>query len=329
VQIGPYKLDGQVMMAPMAGITDGPFRKLAIEHGAALSVSEMISANPALKGTRKSQWRQQYTAESGIRSVQIVGTEPEQMAAGAIYNVARGAQIIDINMGCPAKKVCRKAAGSALLRDEKKVADILRSVVDAVDVPVTLKIRTGWSAEERNAVNVARIAEFEGIQSLAVHGRTRACAFRGEAEYDTIAAVKQAVAMPVIANGDIDTPAKARAVLDYTQADGVMVGRGAQGNPWLIRDIDHFLRHGKQLNAPTVIQITDVMRRHMQDIYELYGEDTGVRIARKHLGWYCKRLPEGEKLRALFNASRGASEQMEWLAQYVDQYNVRQTGLAA
>lgn len=327
--IGPYKLKGQVILAPMAGVTDTPFRKLAITFGASLAVSEMVSVNPALKNTRKSLLRKQHTAEAGVRSVQIVGTEAEQLAAGARYNVEQGAQIIDINMGCPAKKVCRQAAGSALLRDEKKVADILSSVVKAVDVPVTLKIRTGWSVEERNAVSIARIAESEGIQMLAIHGRTRACAFRGEAEYETIAQVKQRIDIPVIANGDIDSPRKAREVLEYTEADGVMVGRAAQGNPWLIRDIHHLLRYGKTPIAPSVIQITDVMREHIEDMHSFYGEFSGVRIARKHLGWYCKYLPEGEKLKSLFNRSDVAAEQMDLLMQYVNQYKDKPMGLAA
>jgi len=329
VHLGPYKLNGQVILAPMAGVTDRPFRKLAVEFGAAMAVSEMLSVNPALKNTRKSLWRQQHTPEAGIRSVQIVGTDAEQMAAGAKMNVAQGAQVIDINMGCPAKKVCRQAAGSALMRNEKKVADILHAVVEAVDVPVTLKIRTGWSIEERNAVTIAQIAESAGIQMLAVHGRTRACAFRGEAEYETIARVKQSVTIPVIANGDIDNPHKARAVLEYTQADAVMIGRAAQGNPWLIRDIHQYLMHGKPQIPPSVIQITDVMRRHMDDMHRFYGEFAGVRIARKHLGWYCKHLPDGEKLKTLFNTAKEKSEQRGWLTQYVNRYNARQTGLAA
>jgi len=329
VQIGPYQLKGQVILAPMAGVSDRPFRELASRFGASLAVSEMVSVNPQLKNTRKSMLRQRHTSEAGLRSVQIVGTEPEEMATGARYNVAQGAQIIDINMGCPAKKVCRQAAGSALLRDEKKVADILSSVVKAVDVPVMLKIRTGWSIEERNAVTIARIAESEGIKMLAVHGRTRACAFRGEAEYETIARVKQSVNIPIVANGDIDGPAKARSVLDFTKADGVMIGRAAQGNPWLIRDIHHFLQRGKVLTAPSVIQITDVMREHMQDIHSFYGEYAGVRIARKHLGWYCKYLPGGQKLKSLFNCSNVVSEQMNLLTQYVKDYNEKSMGLAA
>jgi tRNA-dihydrouridine synthase B len=313
----------------MAGITDEPFRKLAVEHGAALAVSEMVSANPLLRNSRKSLWRQQHTAEAGIRSVQIVGTEPEIMAASASYNVSQGAQIIDINMGCPAKKVCRKAAGSALMRDERKVAEILKAVVSAVDVPVTLKIRTGWSLEERNAITIARIAESEGISLLAVHGRTRACAFRGEAEYETVARVKQSVSMPVIANGDINSPQTAKSVLDFTQADGVMIGRAAQGNPWLIRDIHQFLRYGSRPMAPSVMQITDTMRRHMEDIYALYGGISGARMARKHAGWYCRLIPDGEHLRTRFNSLDQAGDQIMELDRYRDQYRERQTGLAA
>ena len=313
----------------MAGITDQPFRQLAIRFGAAMAVSEMISVNPALRDSRKSRWRQQHSKEAGVRSVQIVGTEPEVLAAGASYNVDMGAQIIDINMGCPAKKVCRKAAGSALMRDEKKVGEILRAVVNAVDVPVTLKIRTGWSPQERNALNIARIAESEGIQMLSVHGRTRECAFRGEAEYDTIARVKQVTGIPVIANGDIDSAHKARQVLDYTGADGVMIGRGAQGNPWIIRDIDQFLRHGRRMMPPSVIQITDIMSAHMEHMHKFYGELAGVRIARKHMGWYCQLLPNGQELKTRFNQVDTAARQHETLGQYVNRYAEQETGLAA
>jgi tRNA-dihydrouridine synthase B len=327
--IGPHEISGQVLLAPMAGVSDLPFRRLAIEFGAAMAVSEMISSNPRLANTRKSRLRQRHFAEAGVRAVQIVGTEAQQLADSARMNADSGAQIIDINMGCPAKKVCKKAAGSALLRDEKKVAEILRTVVNAVDLPVTLKIRTGWSPDERNAVNIARIAESEGIRMLVVHGRTRACAFRGDAEYETIASVKQAVGLPVIANGDIDSPQKARAVLDFTRADGLMIGRAAQGNPWLIRQINDYLAMGEFPAPPTVIQVTDTMASHVHNIHKFYGETTGVRISRKHLGWYCKLLPHGERLKVAFNAADSALEQFNILDAYVDQYHQDQMGIAA
>jgi tRNA-dihydrouridine synthase B len=327
--IGPYQLTGQVLLAPMAGVSDLPFRKLAIKFGAAMAVSEMISTNPALAKTRKSLLRRQHYAEAGLRSVQIVGTEAKQMAQSARINADGGAQIIDINMGCPAKKVCKKAAGSALLRDEKKVAQILHAIVNAVDIPVTLKIRTGWSPEERNAIAIARIAESEGVQMLTVHGRTRACGFKGDAEYETMAAVKQAVALPVVANGDIDGPIKAEKVLEYTRADAVMVGRAAQGNPWLISNIGHYLSTGIRLLRPSVSEVTDIMREHLYSMYEFYGETAGVQIARKHLGWYCRLLPHGEKLKAALNVAKDSLEQNKYLERYVDQYQQDQMGLAA
>ena len=327
--IGPHRLTGQVLLAPMAGVSDLPFRQLAMRFGAALAVSEMISTNPALAGSRKSQLRRQHYAEAGLRSVQIVGTEAGQMAQSARINADNGAQIIDINMGCPAKKVCRKAAGSALMRDERKVAHILNAVVNAVDIPVSLKIRTGWSPDERNAVSIARIAESEGVQMLAVHGRTRACAFRGEAEYDTIASVKQAVNIPLVANGDIDSPEKAKAVLDYTRADAVMIGRAAQGNPWLIRNIHHHLSDDAEPAGPSVIEVTDIMREHMDNMHNFYGETAGVRIARKHLGWYCRLLPAGGELKSAFNRANSACDQNNYLNRYVRQYQLSNMGLAA
>ena len=327
--IGPHHLTGQVLLAPMAGISDLPFRQLAMRFGAALAVSEMISTDPLLAKTRKSILRQQHLAEAGIRSVQIVGTEAEQMAQSARANADNGAQIIDINMGCPAKKVCKKAAGSALMRDERKVAHIMKSVVNAAGLPVTLKIRSGWSPDERNAVAIARVAESEGVQMIAVHGRTRACAFRGEAEYDTIASVKQAVSIPVVANGDIDSPAKAGAVLHYTRADAVMIGRAAQGNPWLILNIHDYLSKAVKPVQPSVIEVTDIMRDHMENMYQFYGETAGVRIARKHLGWYCRLLPAGEKLKSAFNKSNSACDQKNCLDGYVRQYQQNHMGLAA
>ena len=320
---------GQVLFAPMAGVSDLPFRKLAISNGAALAMSEMVASNPALTATRKSLLRQHHSAEAGIHAVQIVGTDARQMADAARLNVDNGAKIIDINMGCPAKKVCKKAAGSALMRDELHVAEILQSVVQATDVPVTLKIRTGWSPQERNAVNIARIAESSGIQMLVVHGRTRACAFRGAAEYDTIAEVKHAVSIPVVANGDITSAGKARAVLDYTGSDGVMIGRAAQGAPWLIRQVHEYLTTGVYQAEPSVIQITDVMRRHLHDIHQFYGDPQGVRIARKHLGWYCRHLPAGDMLKQAFYAAEDAGQQVELLDEYASQYLEGQMGKAA
>jgi tRNA-dihydrouridine synthase B len=297
MQIGAHQLGNALFAAPMAGVTDRPFRVLARRYGAGLAVSEMVSSRPELRGTRKSLLRLTHAGEPGPVSVQIAGAEPAMMAEAARYNVARGAQIIDINMGCPAKKVCDKYAGSALLQDEALVARILAAVVAAVPVPVTLKIRTGPSPERRNAVRVARIAEDCGVQLLAVHGRTRACGFAGHAEYDSIAAVKAAVRIPVIANGDIETPAEARAVLERTGADGLMIGRAAFGRPWIFREIEHFLATGAELAPPAPAEVEAVVREHLEALYALYGEAQGLRVARKHLGWYARRLPGGESFR--------------------------------
>ena len=297
MQIGAHSLRNALFAAPMAGVTDRPFRVLARRYGAGLAVSEMVSSRPELRGTRKSMLRLDHAGEPGPVSVQIAGAEPAMMAEAARHNVARGAQIIDINMGCPAKKVCDKYAGSALLEDEALVARILEAVVAAVAVPVTLKIRTGPSPERRNAVRVARIAEASGVQLLAVHGRTRACGFAGHAEYDSIAAVKAAVRIPVLANGDIETPAEARAVLERTGADGLMIGRAAFGRPWIFREIGHFLATGAELAPPAPAEVEAVVREHLEALYALYGEAQGLRVARKHLGWYARRLPGGESFR--------------------------------
>jgi len=297
MQIGAHSLRNALFAAPMAGVTDRPFRVLARRYGAGLAVSEMVSARPELRDTRKSLLRLDHAGEPGPVSVQIAGAEPAMMAEAARHNVARGAQIIDINMGCPAKKVCDKYAGSALLEDEALVARILEAVVAAVAVPVTLKIRTGPSPERRNAVRVARIAEASGVQLLAVHGRTRACGFAGHAEYDSIAAVKAAVRIPVLANGDIETPAEARAVLERTGADGLMIGRAAFGRPWIFREIGHFLATGAELAPPAPAEVEAVVREHLEALYALYGEAQGLRVARKHLGWYARRLPGGESFR--------------------------------
>jgi len=277
----------------MAGVTDLPFRKLCRSLGAGMAVSEMVSSNSLLWGSDKTKRRASHEGETDPKSVQIMGTEPAMMAEAAKYNADTGAQIIDINMGCPAKKVCNVLAGSALLRDEKLVGEILSAVVEAVDTPVTLKIRTGWDQESRNAVTIARIAEDAGIQSLAIHGRTRADQYRGDAEYDTIADVKSRITIPVIANGDIKTPEKAKFVLDYTKADAVMIGRAAQGRPWIFREIEHFLNTGKHLPEPTVTEIRDIMLGHLDNLYAFYGEFTGVRVARKHISWYSKGQSHG------------------------------------
>jgi tRNA-dihydrouridine synthase B len=300
-QIGPYHIESKVILAPMAGVTDRPFRQLCRQLGAGLVVSEMVTSNSELWGTRKSSLRLDHTGEVEPISVQIAGGDPEMMAEAARLNVANGAQIIDINMGCPAKKVCKKAAGSALLKDELLVADILQSVVAAVDVPVTLKFRTGWSAEERNALRIARIAEEAGIHALALHGRTRACGFTGEAEYDTIAAVVKSVKIPVFCNGDIDSAYKAKAVLDYTQAAAVMIGRAAQGRPWIFREIEHYLSTGTELPEPSLHEVRDILTSHLRELYRFYGEFMGPRIARKHVSWYLQTVPNSEIFRREFN----------------------------
>lgn len=261
---------------------------LCREQGAALAVSEMVTSQKHLWHSRKTQLRLDHTGESSPRSVQIAGTDPAQMAEAAQFNVDNGAQIIDINMGCPAKKVCSLMAGSALMKDELLVADILRSVVNAVDVPVTLKTRTGWDLGNRNVLNIAKIAEAEGIQALTIHGRSRACAFKGEAEYETIADVKSRINIPVIANGDINSPEKAAEVLAKTGADAIMIGRGAQGHPWIFREILHYLEHGEKLPAPSTKEVILLLNKHLKSLYDFYGEYGGVRIARKHIGWYCK-----------------------------------------
>ncbi len=288
--IGPCRLANRLALAPMAGITDTPFRRLALEFGAGLTVSEMVAANPDLRATRKSRLRSPGADTPRPAAVQIVGNDPAIMADAARHNVALGAEIIDINMGCPAKKVCRKAAGSALLGDEILVGKILHAVVDAVPTPVTLKIRTGIDRSRRNAVAIARIAESAGVQMLTVHGRTRADRFTGAVDYDAIAEVRQAVRIPVLANGDIDSPEKARHVLDHTGAAGVMIGRAAQGCPWIFRDIAHYLATGQRLPPPSADQIINIALRHLRGLHALYGETAGVRIARKHIGWYLGSL---------------------------------------
>jgi tRNA-dihydrouridine synthase B len=323
MRIGAHILRNALLVAPMAGITDRPFRRLARRYGAALAVSEMISARPELRETRKSRLRRDHAGEAGPISVQIAGADPAMLADAARFNVDHGAEIIDINMGCPAKKVCNVAAGSALLENEPLVARILAAVVAAVPVPVTLKIRTGPAPERRNAVRVARIAEAAGVQMLAVHGRTRACAFAGHAEYRTIAAVKDAVRIPVVANGDVATPEQARRVLDATGADGVMVGRAAQGRPWLFREIAHYLATGTHLPPPGPREMRDVLVEHLTGLYDLYGEEQGARVARKHIGWTVARLPGGEAFRRRANALVDAAAQLGAVQEYFGYFEER------
>ncbi|MEN8180497.1 MAG: tRNA dihydrouridine synthase DusB [Pseudomonadota bacterium] len=328
MRIGPYKLQNNLLLAPMAGVTDRPFRQLCRELGAGMAVSEMISANSALWGHRKTQRRLDHDGESGPISVQILGSDPQIMADAAKLNVDHGAQLIDINMGCPAKKVCRVAAGSALLQNEELVADILQSVVSAVEVPVTLKIRTGWDPNHRNGAQIAHIAEECGIQALAVHGRTRVCKFSGSAEYETIRLIKQAVGIPVIANGDIETPEKAKQVLEITAADGIMVGRAAQGRPWIFREIAHYLETGEKLQEPPLEWIEQLLLRHLQQLYDFYGEYQGVRIARKHIAWYSKGHQDGANFRNIINDSKTADEQQDQIRQFFG-HQVYLRGLAA
>lgn len=296
----------------MAGVTDRPFRQLCRSLGAGLAVSEMIAADTSLWGSRKTVKRLDHRGENGPISVQILGSDPAMMAAAARANVKFGAQIIDINMGCPAKKVCRKAAGAALLQNEKLVAEILQRVVESVTVPVTLKIRTGQSPLQRNGIRIATIAEASGIQALTIHGRTRACKFAGEAEYETIREIKQTVSIPIIANGDIDSPEKARQVLETTGADGLMIGRAAQGKPWVFRHIDHYLRTGEKLPAPEPQWVAEVLLRHLSQLYEFYGESMGTRIARKHIAWYSKQHPGGARFRDRINQTESARQQLEY-----------------
>ena len=317
VTIGNHVLKNQTILAPMAGVTDLPFRQLCRQLGAGLAVSEMITADSRLWKSRKSQQRLVHRDEASPRSVQIAGSVPSMMAEAASRNVALGAEIIDINMGCPAKKVCKKAAGSALLQDEPLVKDILNAVVTAVDTPVTLKIRTGWDNQNRNATTIARIAEDCGISALAVHGRTRACRFNGHAEYDTIAAVVETTNMPVFANGDITTPQQAKDILDYTGATAVMIGRGAQGNPWIFREINHYLEHGTLPPTPSREELITTVSHHIRAIHQYYGEFLGIRIARKHVGWYVDTLPNGDEFRKYFNQLENPYQQIQGLHDFL------------
>jgi tRNA-dihydrouridine synthase B len=315
--IGPYAIAPNLVLAPMAGVTDKPFRMLCKRMGAGLCVSEMTTSDPRFWKTSKSLHRMDHAGEPAPVSVQIAGTDPVVLAEAARYNVDHGAQIIDINMGCPAKKVCNVWAGSALLQDEPLVGRILDAVVKAVpDVPVTLKIRTGWNRDNRNGLAIARLAESAGIAALAVHGRTRADQYQGEAEYDTIAAIKAALKIPVLANGDVDSPHKAREVLRRTGADALMIGRAAQGRPWIFRELAHFLATGETLPPPSPAEVAEVLLGHLRHLHEFYGEESGVRIARKHLGWYAKDRPENAAFRAVVNRAESAEAQLRLTADY-------------
>jgi len=318
MRIGPHDIAPNVILAPMAGVTDKPFRQLCKRLGAGLAMSEMTTSDPRFWGTRKSLQRMDHAGEPEPVGVQIAGTDPATMAAAARHNVDHGARLIDINMGCPAKKVCNAWAGSALMRDEALVARILEAVVNAVDVPVTLKIRTGWDATHRNAPAIARIAQASGIAALAVHGRSREQQYAGVAEYDTIAAIKAGLSIPVIANGDIDSPRKAAEVLRHTGCDAVMVGRAAQGRPWIFRGIAHYLATGELLPEPSLAEVRDVLLGHLQALHAFYGEQAGVRIARKHLGWYAKDRPENHAFRAVVNRADTATGQLRLTRDYFD-----------
>lgn len=317
MRIGPHVIDPPLVLAPMAGVTDKPFRRLCRSMGAGLAVSEMTTAEPRLWATRKSRLRMDLAGEPGPVSVQLAGTDPEVLARAARHNVAQGAAIIDVNMGCPAKKVCSVAAGSALLRDEPLVARILSAVVRAVDVPVTVKIRTGYSRTERNAVRIARIAAEAGVAAIAVHGRTREDFFTGEAEYDTVAAVKAAVSIPVLVNGDLTSPEKAAAVLKATGCDALMLGRPVLGRPWLFREIAHYLATGQRRSPPEPAEIQAVVSGHLVAMHEFYGEHLGLRIARKHLGWYCREWPGGREFCSAINRVESAPEQRRRTSEYL------------
>jgi tRNA-dihydrouridine synthase B len=319
MQIGKHKLENNLILAPMAGITDRPFRQLCKQLGAGLAVSEMVSSNSLLRKSAKTLRRANHEGETIPRSVQIAGADPHMMGEAARFNEAEGAEIIDINMGCPAKKVCNTLAGSALLRDEPLVAKILQATVNAVSIPVTLKIRTGWDKDNKNGILIAKLAEQCGIQALAVHGRTRSCFFKGEAEYETIAAIKDAVKIPVIANGDIETPEKAKEVLEKTKADGIMIGRAAQGRPWIFREIDYYLKTGEKLPEPTPSEIKAILLSHLENLYQFYGEHTGSMVARKHVSWYSKGQSGSARFRDLFNRLETSDEQTRAIEEFFTQ----------
>ncbi len=323
MQIGKHILKNNLVVAPMAGVTDRPFRQLCKKMGAGLAVSEMVTSNSLLYCSEKTIRLAIHEGEVNPISVQIAGADPKMMAEAAKHNVDNGAQIIDINMGCPAKKICYVMAGSAWLKDEPLVSQILKAVVAAVAVPVTLKIRTGWDKQNRNALNVARMAEDIGVQALTIHGRTRACAYMGDAEYDTIAAVKQAIKIPLIANGDITSPEKAKHVLDYTGADAVMIGRAAQGRPWIFREIEHYLATGTHMLAPTVDEIHAVMLEHLHDLYAFYGDLTGMRMARKHISWYTKGLAGSAQFRHTMNTLQTIELQLQAINDFFDELKAK------
>jgi len=318
ITIGKHALDGRVILAPMAGITDQPFRDLCVELGASLAVSEMLTCNSELWSSRKNRTRFIHSANGSLNSIQIAGSDPHMMADAARMHEDLGADIIDINMGCPAKKVLKKAAGSALLKDVDLVTQILKEVVSAVSIPVTLKIRTGWSPQSRNGVEIAKIAEDAGIALLSVHGRTRECRFVGEVEYDTIKAIKTAVSIPIFANGDISSAQKAKQVLDYTGADGVMIGRAAQGNPWIFEQINHYLETGQHLATRPIEELRNILLKHLEQLNALYGDFKGVLFARKHVAWYTETLPGSEHLRRRFNALNSFDEQVRELSNYFE-----------
>jgi len=316
LKIGPYKLASPFVLAPMAGVTDAPFRQLCRRFGAGMTTSEMTTADIALWHTAKSRRRLDLGLDAEPVAVQIAGSEPEQLAAAAAACVRRGAQVIDINMGCPAKKVCNKLAGSALLKNERLVASILRAVVATVDVPVTLKMRTGWDPEHKNGPTIARIAEDSGIQALAIHGRTRACRYQGAAEFDTVSRIKQTVGIPVVANGDITSAEKSLEVLRLTGADGLMIGRGAQGRPWIFRELEYFYKNHKTHPPLEKNELRDIMLGHLIALHRFYGEATGVRVARKHLAWYCKNLANAKDFRFQVVRVESASEQLRLTRKY-------------
>jgi|TARA_B110000879_G_C11153672_1_gene505832 tRNA-dihydrouridine synthase B len=318
MKISNLSIKNNLFLAPMAGVTDRPFRMLCKSFGAGVAVSEMVTSNSLLYGSEKTKRRANHEGEVDPISVQIAGADPKMMADAAKYNRDRGAQIIDINMGCPAKKICNVMAGSALLKHEQLVDDILQAVVGAVDIPVTLKIRTGWDRENRNAIKIAQIAEEAGIKALAIHGRTRACLYRGDAEYDTIAEVKQNINIPVIANGDIISPEKAQYVLNYTKADAVMIGRAAQGRPWIFREIEYFLETGSHHPLPTINEIQKTTIKHVLDLYDFYGEETGLRVARKHISWYTKGLKKSAQFRSDMNSLENCNDQINAINKYFD-----------
>ena len=318
MKISNLSIKNNLFLAPMAGVTDRPFRMLCKSFGAGVAVSEMVTSNSLLYGSEKTKRRANHEGEVDPISVQIAGADPKMMADAAKYNRDRGAQIIDINMGCPAKKICNVMAGSALLKHEQLVDDILQAVVGSVDIPVTLKIRTGWDRENRNAIKIAQIAEEAGIKALAIHGRTRACLYRGDAEYDTIAEVKQNINIPVIANGDIVSPEKAQYVLNYTKADAVMIGRAAQGRPWIFREIEHFLETGSHHPLPTINEIQKTTIKHVLDLYDFYGAETGLRVARKHISWYTKGLKKSAQFRSDMNSLENCNDQINAINNYFD-----------